>query len=99
MRREADGEDKRDRKEEKDLNYGFYPLQSKALPKYHHARTHSNFSLLTQGVRTTSFTLGLSLLLSPKASWHLEDAALLVQRGEVLPTSSVKGGQRGQNGK
>lgn len=90
----ADGEDKRDKKEEKDLKCGFYPLQSKALPKYHHAKTWWH-----RGVRTTWFTVGLSLSLSPKAIWHSEDAALLVRWGEVLPSSCVKGGQRGQNGK
>lgn len=81
---EADGEEKRDG-EEKDLKYGFYPLQSKALP--HHARAHFNFSSVTLGVRMTWFAVGLSPLVSPNASWCLEDAALPARRGEVLPAS------------
>lgn len=84
---EADGEEKRDEEEEKDLKYRFYPLQNKALPKYLHARACFNFSSVTLGVRPTWFTVGLSPLVSPKASWCSEDAVLPAQRGEVLPAS------------
>lgn len=54
---------------------------------------------VTQEVGATWFTAGLSLPVSLGASWCSEEAALLVQQGEVLPASwrlgCAKAGQRG----